>query len=107
MKKLLISVYYVVMSLPIPVSVLSWLGTLISAANIGMTGGDGILGIIHRVVALLAMLLAGTYLLSYLKSVMTMRKTKKITFFTFLPVLHLVTACAFIYLWNFLDHLHY
>lgn len=91
------------MALPIPVSMITWIGTLISVANIGATGGEGIFGTIYEIVALLAMLFAGTYLISYVISFIRMMKIKKVTFFMFLPVLHIVITCIFMWGWSCFD----
>lgn len=67
------------MALPIPVSMITWIGTLISVANIGATGTEGIFGTIHEIVAVLSMILAGTYAISYGCSLYRIKKVKKIT----------------------------
>ena len=103
MKKALCVLYYILMALPIPVSMITWIGTLISVANIGATGGEGILGTIHELVALLSMLLAGTYLITYVFSLIRMCKMKKVTFSTFLPVIHILVTCIFIWGWSCFD----
>ena len=103
MKKTLCVLYYMLMALPIPISMITWIGTLISVANIGATGGEGILGTIHELVALLSMLLAGTYLIPYFISLIRMCKIRKLTFSMFLPVLHIVLTCIFIWGWSCFD----
>lgn len=103
MKKTICVLYYILMALPIPVSMITWIGTLISVANIGATGAEGILGTIHEIVALLSMLLAGTYLIPYGYSLYRMNKVKKLTFAFFLPVLHIIITIIFIWLWSCFD----
>ncbi len=103
MKKALCVLYYGIFALPIPVSIITWIGTLISVANIGAIGGEGISGIIHKFVALLCMLLAGTYLISYAYSLYRTKKVKKLTFAFFLPILHIVLTIICIYGWICFD----
>ena len=103
MEKTLCIVYYIIMALPIPLSMITWLGTLISLANIGATGGEGIVGIIHELVALLSMLSAGTYLIPYIFSLIRMITVKKVTFSMFLPIIHIAITCVLMYAWNYFD----
>jgi len=103
MKKTMCVLYYILMALPIPISMITWIGTLISVANIGATGGEGLIGTIHELVALLSMLLAGTYLIPYVFSLIRMCKIRKVTFSMFLPVLHIVLTCIFIWGWSCFD----
>ena len=91
------------MALPIPVSMITWIGTLISAANIDMMGGDGIIGAVHRFVATLAMILAGTYLIPYVYSLSRVVKFKKVTFSMFLPIIHIVLTGICMYTWICFD----
>jgi len=103
MKKTMCVLYYILMALPIPISMITWIGTLISVANIGATGGEGLIGTIHELVALLSMLLAGTYLIPYVFSLIRMCKIKKVTFSMFLPVIHILVTCIFIWGWSCFD----
>ncbi len=103
MKKTMCVIYYILMALPIPVSMITWIGTLISVANIGATGGEGVLGTIHEFVALLSMLLAGTYLISYVVSLIRMVMVRKVTFSMFLPILHIIITCICMWGWSCFD----
>lgn len=103
MKKTLCVLYYTIMALPIPLSMITWIGTLISVANIGATGGEGVIAIIHKIVALLSMLLAGTYLIPYIFSLARMLKIRKVTFSMFLPIIHIVITCIFLWCWTCFD----
>ena len=94
---------FILLALPIPVSLVSWMGTIISIANIGMTDwakpGESLQGI----VALITMLLAGTYLFTYSFSLIKTRASKNLSLVSFLPVLHLLLTVAFMVLWNHLN----
>ena len=97
---------FILLALPIPVSLVSWIGTVISIANIGMTDwakpGESLQGI----VALITMLLAGTYLFTYSFSLIKTRSARKISFVSFLPILHLLLTVAFMFLWDYLNVLY-
>ena len=103
MKKTFCVLYYILMALPIPVSMITWIGTLISVANIGATGTEGIFGTIHEIVAVLSMILAGTYAISYGCSLYRIKKVKKITCAFFLPVLHILITIVFMWIWRCFD----
>lgn len=103
MKKIMCVLYYILMALPIPVSMITWIGTLISVANIGAVGEEGFLGIIHNLVAILSMLLAGTYLIPYVISLIIMCNIKKVTFSMFLPVIHILLTYIFMWGWSCFD----
>ncbi len=101
MKKALCVLYYIIMALPIPVSMVTWIGTIMSVANIGEMDMEGasFLGIISAFVAIWSMLLAGTYLISYVISLIRMIIVKKVTFSMFLPIIHIVITGIFMFVW--------
>lgn len=105
MRKTLCILYYVLMALPIPLSMATWIGTVMMIANLDMAGGEGIVGTVYQIVAVIAMMLAGTYLISYVCSLIRMIHVKKVTFSTFLPVIHIVVTGVCIYLWAFVEKL--
>ena len=99
MKKALCVLYYIFMAIPIPFSMITWLGTIMAFANIGMLSIEDIVGasflnVINGLIALTAMLLSGTYLIPYIYSLDRMKKVKRVTFSMFLPVIHIVVTCA-------------
>ena len=97
---------FILLALPIPVSVVSWIGTIMAVANIGMTNwakpGESLQGI----VALMTMVLAGTYLFTYSFSLIKTRASKKLSLVSFLPIAHLLLTVAFMFLWNYLNVLY-
>ena len=103
MRKTLCILYYVLMALPIPLSMATWIGTVMMLANLDMAGGEGLAGAVYTFVAVLAMLLARTYLISYVCSLIRVIHVKKVTFSTFLPIIHIVVTGISLYLWAFLD----
>ncbi len=95
--KVLYVIYYIIMALPIPISLVSWIGTLISVADMGMTKINGIIEFIYCVVALLTMLLAGTYAITYCYSLLNIKKKKAII--TLLPILHIIITGVMLFIW--------
>ena len=86
--KALIVLLIVVFALPIPLSLLSWIGTLISIANIGMT--YRIHGALYTYLFIAAMLLAGTYLITYVIFLLITLKKKSISLISLLPLAHII-----------------
>jgi len=93
--KVAIVVLFIIFALPIPVSLLSWIGTIISAANIGVMDST-----VHTTIALSTMLLAGTYPVSYIVALVYTLKSGKISLLSFLPLLHIVLFRAFFAAWS-------
>ena len=60
--KLWIWIVTAVYALPLPISLVSILGTIISIANIGASNNDSVS---LTVIAVISMILAGTYLVTY------------------------------------------
>ena len=94
---------FVLLALPIPPSLLSWIGTVMSLANIGMTDWSAPGQLILGLVALVTMLLAGTYVVSYVISLSITLKNKRISRMSLLPVAHLLTLGVFLMAWMLLE----
>ncbi len=95
-QKALIIGVFAVQALPIPVSLITILGSLISTANIGMASGS----LLVTIISIIAMVLAGTYSLTYVFSLINVYSKKKLSFISFLPIIHLVLAMVFVALWR-------
>ena len=103
MKKISAIILFVVQALPIPISLFSIFATLMSIAGL-LEHGDPA-PILLSIVALLTMILAGTYTITYITSFIVYHDTKKLSFVSFLPLIHLTVTIMFYYSWNFLDGL--
>ncbi|MCL1820584.1 MAG: hypothetical protein FWG36_08030 [Oscillospiraceae bacterium] len=89
-------ILFILFALPIPISLISWIGTLISVANIGAMKGS----VLIRGIALITMLLAGTYTGTYIFSLVKTLKKKEISMVSLLPLLHIALFLIFMYLWS-------
>ena len=93
---------YVLYALPIPLSVASWIGTLMGVANIGATDWTTFPAWIHGSVAIVAMLAAGAYPITYLISlVSTIRDRSSAK--RYWPICHILAAIVLIMIWTGLD----
>jgi len=101
-----IIILFVFFALPIPISLFSWIGTIISVANIGMTDWSSFSESIQGLVALITMLLAGTYLVTFIISLVITLKAKKISLLSFLPLMHIILFGIFLGVWSWLNGIY-
>ena len=94
--KVMIWVVMILQALPIPISLITILGSIISLANIGVMIEQSMF---VTVVATIFMILAGTYSLTYLFSAIKTFSKKRISFISFLPIVHIVVTVVFMVLW--------
>ncbi len=92
--KTLITILFIFQALPIPISLVSILGSIISIANIGMVES-----FLERIISVIAMLLAATYAISYKLSLKYTIKNKKLHIYSFIPIMHLLLTALFFILW--------
>ena len=97
--KIAMIIIYIVYALPIPLSMITWIGTIMAIAAIGNARWSEIGALIVGIVATLAMLLAGTYLISYIYSLIGTLKQKKLTKISLLPLLHIVITITLLTVW--------
>ena len=86
----------ILQALPIPISLITILGSIISLANIGVIIEQSLF---VAVVATISMILAGTYSLTYLFSAIKTFANKRISFVSLLPIIHIVVTVVFMILW--------
>ena len=87
----------ILQALPIPLSLISILGSLISLANIGMTAE--LFSPWTAVCAVVTMILAGTYVIPYVVAAKVTAVRKRLGWVSFLPVLHIVMTAVFCVMW--------
>jgi hypothetical protein len=104
--KIFIIILFIFLALPIPFSLLSWLGTLLSIANISMVDWSEFSQCIQGIIALITMLLAGTYLITYAISLEAIISTKKVSIISFLPILHIILFSSFLGVWMLLNEIY-
>ena len=83
-------------ALPIPISLITILGSIISLANIGVIVEQSLF---VALVAAIFMILAGTYPLTYLFSAIKTFTNKRISFVSFFPIVHIAVTVVFMVLW--------
>lgn len=93
-------VMYLILALPIPLSLITWLGTIMSIANFGMLDLTNMKVLITTIVSITAMLLAGTYPATYAFSLYKTLKNKKLNCLSFFPVFHIILTLFVFQLWS-------
>ena len=94
--KVMIWVVMILQELPIPISLITILGSIISLANISVMIEQSLF---VAIVAAISMILAGTYSLTYLFSAIKTFNNKRISFVSFLPIVHIAVTVVFMVLW--------
>ena len=94
--KVMIWVVMILQALPIPISLITILGSIISLANISVMIEQSLF---VAIVAAISMILAATYSLTYLFSAIKTFANKRISFVSFLPIIHIVVTVVFMILW--------
>ncbi len=89
-----ITILFIFQALPIPISQISILGSIISIANIGMAES-----FLEMIIPIIAMLLAGAYTIPYIIALRLTIKNKKIHIYSFVPIMHLAPTMLFFVLW--------
>ena len=87
----------ILQALPIPLSLISIPGSLISLADFGMTAE--LYSTWTAVCAVATMALAGTYTISYIVAAIMTAVRKRLGWVSLLPALHLVMTALFCVLW--------
>ena len=101
--KALIWTVTVIQALPVPISLITILGSIISLANIGMLSDQSFLLAIATV---LSMLLAGTYSITYIASTINTFHKKKLSLISFLPIVHIIITLVFFIIWISLEMIY-
>ena len=94
--KVMMWVVMILLALPIPISLITILGSIISLANIGVMIEQSSF---VAVVATIFMILAGTYSLTYIFSAVKTFSKKRISLISFLPIVHMIVTVVFMALW--------
>lgn len=92
--KALVIALFIVLAIPIPISLMTIIGTIISIANIGMA--ENLSG---AIIPIITMVLAGTYIIPYIISLLLTIIKKKIHVYSFLPIIHTALFAIFFLLW--------
>ncbi len=84
-------------ALPIPLSLITIIGSLISLANLGMTAE--LYAPWTAVCAVVTMVLAGTYVIPYVVAAVVTAVRKRLGWFSALPALHILLTAVFCVMW--------
>ena len=101
--KALIWTVTVIQALPVPISLITILGSIISLANIGMLSDQSFLLVFA---AVLSMFLAGTYSVTYIASTINTFRKKKLSIISFLPIVHIIITLVFFTIWISLEKIY-
>ena len=101
--KALIWTVTVIQALPVPISLITILGSIISLANIRMLSDQSFL---LAFAAVFAMLLAGTYSITYIASTINTFHKKKLSLISFLPIVHIIVTLVFFAMWTSLEKIY-
>lgn len=93
--KALVIILFILQALPIPISLISILGSIISIANIGMADD-----FFDTIIPIVTMILAATYTIPYIISLLLTIKNKKVHIYSFIPIVHLLITLLFCFLWS-------
>jgi len=101
--KALIWTVTVIQALPVPISLITILGSVISLANIGMLLEQSSL---LAFAAVFSMLLSGTYFITYIASTINTFHKKKLSIISFLPIVHIIITLVFFMIWISLEKIY-
>ena len=92
-----------IQALPVPISLITILGSIISLANIGVLSDQSFL---LAFAAVFSMLLAGTYSITYIASTINTFLKKKLSLISFLPIVHIIIMLVFFTIWISLEKIY-
>ena len=87
----------VVSAIPLPISLITILGSIISIANIRATADESV---VLAIVSLISMVLAGTYSITYVITTIFTFHKKRLSFINLLPPLHILLAIVSCVIWS-------
>ncbi|MCL2491767.1 MAG: hypothetical protein FWE87_03345 [Coriobacteriia bacterium] len=89
-KTLPIIVVFLLLALPIPLSMGSWLATIMSIGNLNMTDWSAPGAVLSGIVSFTTYFIAGTYLVTFFASLIYSWRKKKLSWVSFMPLAHVV-----------------
>ena len=85
-------ILFLVQAIPLPFSLVSWIGTLISVGGIGTIDYTNIFEIVGAMLMLAYFVFVGIYPLTYIIAAVNTKKAGGLCFWSFAPVLHAAIA---------------
>ncbi len=95
-----IIILYVLQGLPVPLSLVSWIWSLVSLVNLSTIESD-----LAATFALLTIFLAPAYAITYGVSLTGTLKRGKLNFHSFTPAIHFAVTALFAFLWEYTERL--
>ncbi len=92
--KILITALWIICAIPLPVSFLSWIFTVVSVLLSGQSDWSSF----KTLISYCALFLTNTYIITYLYALFKTNRDQKLSLFSFLPGIHLVIALIFVFL---------
>lgn len=80
----------IVMAIPVPFSLMSWIGTLISLGAFANVNWHDAKSVLEAIIFALGMIMAGTYVVTYIFAAIYTLKQGEISLVTVLPIIHLI-----------------
>ena len=85
-------ILFLVQAIPLPFSLVSWIGTLISVGGIGTIYHTNIFEIVGAMLMLAYFVFVGSYPLTYIIAAVNTKKAGRLCFWSFAPMLHVTIA---------------
>ena len=101
--KALIWTFTVIQALPVPISLITILGSIISFSNVGILSAQSFW---LAFAAKVSMFLAGTYSITYILSTICTLYKKKLSVISFLPIVHITITLVFFAIWHSLEKIY-
>ena len=95
--KLSIWIVTVVYAIPLPISLITILGSIISIANIGATANESV---VLAIISVIAMVLAGTYSITYFFTTSYTFHKKRLSLINLFPLFHILFAIVSCVIWS-------
>ncbi len=104
--KIGIIILFVIQAIAIPFALLAGLMLLFSVVSFVETDWSQMEVVIQSVVALITMLIGVLYIGTYSFSLIKTLDNKKLSFVSWLPILHVMVALISLVLWNYVNQLY-
>ena len=98
--KIVMYVLLILMAIPVPFSVISWIGTLISIGGLSMVNWTNFQSAFNAIIGLLVMIFAGSYVVTYCISLTYTLAIGKLSWITIIPIGHLILCFLLYKVWK-------
>ena len=96
-KKILKVLLFAIEAIPIPISVVSWIGTLIIiAGGIGTVNWSNFSNAIGAIIMIMFFVFVGIYPITYIVSLLKVKDKNEFSIWIFLPIIHILAVIIFV-----------